>query len=132
MFAELSGDEPDWFQMAFYFERQYEIDKEQSRFNTAWRRRLNPEAARAAARAAKQTRLAAKQCVRCKRDAATGRTMCEAHLAWQRDRRAKQYANRVNVGRCPDCGGIRQSATMRCDVCRDNNAARKRAEREAV
>ena len=31
MFSELSGDEPDWFQMVFMFERQREIKLERQR-----------------------------------------------------------------------------------------------------
>jgi hypothetical protein len=95
LFAELSGDEPDWFQMQFWFERQYEIKKEQCRDANRFRRALNRAAERAMARAAKAAKLERRECVRCKQDAVSGKTMCQRHLDWERDYKARMRARRA-------------------------------------
>ena len=42
MFAELSGDNHDWFQMAFAFERTHDREKERLRY-VNWKRDARPE-----------------------------------------------------------------------------------------
>jgi hypothetical protein len=94
MFAEFSGDDVDWFQLAFVLEQQHAAKKAQTRDANRFRRALNKAVERAAARLAKQNKLARRECVRCKADARADATMCQRHLDWERDYKARKRAEK--------------------------------------
>jgi hypothetical protein len=94
MFAELSGEDVDWFQLQFYFEQQHAAKKAQTRDANRFRRALNKAVERAAARLAKQNKIARRECVRCKADAKADATMCQRHLDWERDYKARKRAEK--------------------------------------
>lgn len=63
------------------------------------------------------------RCSRCTREKVPGKSMCQSHLEWMRERRAAIYKKRKDEKVCIDCSA--HSEKVRCDCCAEKHAQRQ-------